>query len=92
MTNEDPRIAAQEHCDKHVVKMCVEYAQLLSTAHRMIDGEMYYSLSKNNRRIRRYKHPIKKYDENLMKACHFNHPSNVWLEKQKETTFGYTLY
>ena len=32
MTNEDPRIAAQEHCDKHVVKMCVEYAQqLLST-------------------------------------------------------------
>ena len=82
-TNEDPRIAAQEHCDKHVVKMCVEYAQLLSTAHRMIDGEMYYSLSKNNRRIRRYKHPNKRLDENLMKACHFNHPSNVWARETK---------
>ena len=26
------------HCDKHVVKMIVEYAQLLSTAHRVLDG------------------------------------------------------
>lgn len=28
----DPRLAAQYHCDQHVVKMAVEYAQLLSTA------------------------------------------------------------
>lgn len=34
----DPRVAAAFHCDKHVVKMIVEYAQLLSTAHRMWDG------------------------------------------------------
>ena len=26
------------HCDKHVVKMILEYAQMLSTAHRLIDG------------------------------------------------------
>lgn len=30
---------AQYHCDRHVVKMVVEYAQLLSTAHRVIDGK-----------------------------------------------------
>ena len=30
----DPRKAALYHCDKHVVKMILEYAQLLSTAHR----------------------------------------------------------
>jgi hypothetical protein len=35
----DPVLAAQMHCDKHVVKMIVEYAQLLSTAHRVLDGE-----------------------------------------------------
>lgn len=35
----DPIQCAREHCDKHVVKMILEYAQLLSTAHHMIDGE-----------------------------------------------------
>ena len=34
----DPQIAAQMHCDKHVVKMILEYAQLLSTAHHELDG------------------------------------------------------
>lgn len=34
----DPNICAKYHCDKHVVKMILEYAQLLSTAHRIIDG------------------------------------------------------
>ena len=33
----DPRIAAKYHCDKHVVKMILESAQMLSTAHRIID-------------------------------------------------------
>lgn len=31
----DPERAAQYHCDKHVVKMIVESAQMLSTAHRL---------------------------------------------------------
>lgn len=30
---------AQYHCDKHVVKMILEYAQLLSTAHRVLDKD-----------------------------------------------------
>lgn len=38
-TNRDPNTAAREHCDKHVVKMIIEYAQLLSTAHHVIDGD-----------------------------------------------------
>ena len=37
--NENPELCAQEHNDKHVVKMCIEYAQLLSTAHRVLDGD-----------------------------------------------------
>lgn len=34
----DPETAAAMHCDKHVVKMIVEYAQLLSTAVRLTRG------------------------------------------------------
>lgn len=33
--DENPSIAAAMHCDKHVVKMIVEYAQLMSTAHHI---------------------------------------------------------
>lgn len=36
----DPYVAAEQHCDKHVVKMIIEYAQLLSTAHRLLDGKL----------------------------------------------------
>lgn len=29
----DPTVAAAMHCDKHVIKMSIEYAQILSTVH-----------------------------------------------------------
>tara|TARA_Y100001970_G_scaffold80425_1_gene102161 strand:+ start:5295 stop:5789 length:495 start_codon:yes stop_codon:yes gene_type:complete len=35
--DKDPVKAAMYHCDKHVVKMILEYAQLMSTAHRILD-------------------------------------------------------
>lgn len=34
----DPITCAKMHTDKHVVKMILEYAQLLSTAHYVCDG------------------------------------------------------
>lgn len=34
----DPEQCAKWHVDRHIVKMPLEYAQLLSTAHVMIDG------------------------------------------------------
>ena len=37
----DPVVSAQMMCDKHVVKMILESAQLLSTAHRVLDGDKY---------------------------------------------------
>ena len=37
----DPKIAAEMHCDKHVVKMILESAQMMSTAHRVLDGDTY---------------------------------------------------
>ena len=35
----DPKVAAQMMCDKHVVKMILESAQMLSTAHRVLAGD-----------------------------------------------------
>tara|TARA_R110000824_G_scaffold377319_1_gene568594 strand:- start:567 stop:1082 length:516 start_codon:yes stop_codon:yes gene_type:complete len=40
----DPVAAAQMQCDKHVVKMILESAQMLSTAHRVLDGDIYADL------------------------------------------------
>ena len=35
----DPLTAAEMHCDKHCVKMILETAQMLCTAHRALDGD-----------------------------------------------------
>jgi len=37
----DPVIAAQMSADKHCIKMILESAQMLSTAHRVLDGDKY---------------------------------------------------
>lgn len=46
----DVKKAAQYHCDKHVVKMILETAQLLSTAHRLSgsDDDRLYKLTHKN--------------------------------------------
>ena len=74
----DPKTCAEMHCDKHVVKMIIEYAQLMSTAHRILDGDPYVSQTLGGRRIQRWKHPIKKMENTLYKASHVKHPSNLW--------------
>ena len=73
----DPLKCAQAHCDKHVVKMIIEYAQLLSTAHRVLDGELYVDKTANNRQIKRWRLPDEREDY-IYKACHVNHPSAIW--------------
>jgi hypothetical protein len=57
--------------------MIIEYAQLLSTAHRIRDGQEYYDLTANGRKIKRWRLPDDR-EQRLMKASHINHPSNVW--------------
>jgi hypothetical protein len=75
----DPKTCAEMHCDKHTVKMIIEYAQLMSTAHRVLDGEEYFDKTANGRKIRRWRMKDPKYESGLMLACHVNHPSNVWV-------------
>lgn len=52
------------HCNKHVVKMILESAQMLSTAHRILDGNSSYTTP--------YFHSF------LYKSTHINHPSSIW--------------
>ena len=81
--DKNPRECARQHCDKHVVKMVIETAQLLSTAHRLLDGKQWTDRTANNRRIKRWRHPDPKVDKILYKASHINHPSNIWVRKTK---------
>lgn len=74
--DKDPKVCAEMHCDKHVVKMIIEYAQLLSTAHRVLDGEEYIDDS-SGRRIRRWSLPDDR-EQLYYKASHINHPSAIW--------------
>jgi len=80
----DPSTCAKMHLDKHVVKMIVEYAQLMSTAHRMLDGEQYTDKTVNNRNIQRWRMKNEMFESTLYKASHVNHPSNIWVRQSKE--------
>ena len=76
----DPKTCATYHVDKHVVKMIVEYAQLLSTAHRVIDGRVTTVKTASNRSRKIW---ITDDDRNtqLYKSTHVNHPSAIWVRQ-----------
>ena len=60
--------------------MIIEYAQLMSTAHRILDGNMYFDLTANGRKIKRWK--LDDYREPILyKASHINHPSAIWVRE-----------
>lgn len=52
--DKDPKKAARMQADKHCVKMVLESAQLLSSAHWMTGGEAHYRLTHKN-------HPCSKW-------------------------------
>jgi hypothetical protein len=60
--------------------MILEYGQLMSTAHRVLDGQLYYGKTKNNRNIQRWLLPDLR-EEVIWKASHTNHPSNIWVRQ-----------
>ena len=79
----DPKICAQHHVDKHVVKMIVEYGQLLSTAHRILDGTLSVRLSKSGRKQKHYSLSDER-DSVLYNATHANHPSAKWTRHSEQ--------
>lgn len=80
----DPIIAAQNLVDRHVVKMILESAQLLCTAHRVLDGREIVTYTKNNRRQKYWLIESDNRETILYKATHVNHPSAVWARTSVE--------
>ena len=74
--NKQEDICAQMHVDSHCSKMIIEYAQLMSTAHRTLDGELYIDKTANGRNIKRWR--LVEHEDVIYKASHVNHPSGVW--------------
>lgn len=76
----DPFVCAQMHIDKHCVKMILEYTQLLSTAHRLLDGVEVEGKTKTGRSVKRWKlnEPL---DDIVYAATHVNHPSAIWVRQ-----------
>ena len=88
-----PRIAAQMHCDKHVVKMIIESAQMLSTAHRMLDGKPERRPSKSGKTMQQYYKLPDKREKILYKAVHKYHPCTQWtMEHHDNYDWHYELF
>jgi len=95
MLNECPVQSAQDQCDEHIWKMYIESAQMLSTAHRLLDGNLKTIPStdkKGNIVLKKNGEPrVKKYweldeprESTLYKAVHMGHPSTVWTTESVE--------
>jgi hypothetical protein len=79
----DVRKCAEMHNDKHVVKMILEYAQLLSTAHRILDGVLFTGVSLSGRKKTVYVLADNR-NSTLYSATHVNHPSAVWVRQSAQ--------
>lgn len=83
--DECPYKSARYHCDKHVVKMLIEYAQMMSTAHRMLDGSERTVVRgapwRRQRRLKRYEFDDRDKNTTFYAATHFNHPSCAWVRE-----------
>jgi hypothetical protein len=89
--SENPVEAAEWMVDRHVVKMILESAQLLSTAHRILDGreiQLEVQVEQEDGKLKTRK---KKWwllndarEEILYSATHINHPSAIWCRSSIE--------
>ena len=60
-----------------MVKMVLETAQLLSTAHRVLDGHQYTGKTATGRNVKRWLLSDER-EYVVYSATHVNHPSAVW--------------
>jgi hypothetical protein len=80
----DQQKCAEWSVDSHCVKMILESAQLLSTAHRVNDGHEYID-DGGKRKVKRWRLDDNRNVE-LYSATHVNHPCAVWC---RETDTNY---
>lgn len=87
----NPEIAAKYHIDRHVIKMLIEYGQILSTCHRVLDGKFVMFTNPDTNKIKKFLKLDNEIIENgivVNKLCcshsHINHPSNKWVRLSKQ--------
>jgi len=81
--DKDPVIAAQMLCDRHIPKMIVESAQMLSTVHRLLDGTPEKRPSKSGKTIQTYYSFGDERDDLYYLAVHKYHPCTTWTMESK---------
>ena len=80
----NPVKAAQMLCDRHIPKMIVESAQMLSTAHRLLDGKPEKRKSRSGKTIQTYYAFGDVRDHLYYAAVHKHHPCTVWTMESKQ--------
>lgn len=84
--DEDPDVAARHHCDKHVVKMILESAQMLSTAHWMGWAQILQLL--DSMKQKQIKEALRKSVERSLQPVysmtHVNHPCTIWTRETRK--------
>lgn len=90
--DDNPITAAQMQCDKHVVKMVVESAQMLSTAHRFLDGILERRKSISGKRVVDYYALSDDREDVLYKAVHMGHPCSVWTYTSKNNYMWHYIH
>jgi hypothetical protein len=79
--DKNPSVAAQALVDKHVVKMILESCQLLSTAHRVLDGHKLTIIKSDSPRKSHIWTLNDERNDVLYAATHINHPSSIWVRQ-----------
>ena len=79
--DKNPETAAKMMCDKHIIKMILESAQMLCTAKRVLDGTEYVDRTKNGRKITRWRLENPNEEATIYKAGWLGHPSTQWVMK-----------
>lgn len=77
----DPKLAAQYHNNSHCIKLILESCQLLSTAHRILDGKEIQGKSKSGRNKKQWILEDFEMNAKLYSSTHQNHPSAIWCRK-----------
>ena len=83
--SEDPIQAAESQCDKHVVKMILESAQMLSTAH-WLGWSIMFHLPTNMKQKEKKRFLRENVSPDLQPSysmTHVNHPCTIWARETK---------
>jgi hypothetical protein len=79
--DQNPIKAAEYHCDKHVVKMILESAQMLSTVHHIAfirSKNLDIPDFKGQKKITEYCKTNNPFANDIYSVSHLHHPCTVW--------------